>query len=236
MIKNSEDANKYYELVNKYIDNYVEKWKVKPQNLKKYLDKERLSRFIERNGLKEVLNINTVINDVISDRISMEKDNVMKFESFLISESSEFKLEEISQCLYSGMGKSNIEHEKILADYFDVSLSQIDVVDSDLHKFKAITYGPNKVDQEYIVYTSNEIEKISENIKTYSNKKSMNQNISIDLGGIVMKLNTNSFIDTQKIDNAIGDFVSNNIMDILTGILNCKKNFTLSNGSYIGVL
>ena len=121
MIKNSEDANKYYRVVNEYIDDYLDNWKINPVNLKKYLNKERLSRFIERKGLKEISNIDIIINDVIDDRISIEKDKVMKFESYLISESSEFKIEEISKCVQVGIGKSNISHEKKLADFFDVS-------------------------------------------------------------------------------------------------------------------
>ena len=37
IVNNRESANKYYTLINELIDNYVEKWKIKPSNLKKYL-------------------------------------------------------------------------------------------------------------------------------------------------------------------------------------------------------
>ena len=37
MINNSEDLNKYYNIVNQYVDEYIDKWKIKPTNLKNYL-------------------------------------------------------------------------------------------------------------------------------------------------------------------------------------------------------
>jgi hypothetical protein len=33
MIRNSEDANKYYQLVNQYIDEYTDTHKIRPVNL-----------------------------------------------------------------------------------------------------------------------------------------------------------------------------------------------------------
>jgi len=36
-INSREDANKYYQVVNKLVDEYIDKWKIKPTNLKRYL-------------------------------------------------------------------------------------------------------------------------------------------------------------------------------------------------------
>ena len=132
MIRNSEDANKYYQLVNQYIDEYTDTHKIRPVNLGRYLkNSDKLKNFLERKGLKDVQNINRVISDVVEDRIAMEKDLVKTFESFKMFESEEFKILNLRQCLYKGIDKSNIHHEKILADYFDVSLSHVDIIDSD---------------------------------------------------------------------------------------------------------
>lgn len=228
MIKNSEDANKYYKVVNEYIDDYLENWKINPVNLKKYLNKERLSRFIERKGLKEISNIDIIINDVIDDRVSIEKDKVMKFESYLISESSEFKIEEISKCVEVGIGKSNISHEKKLADFFDVSLSQIDIVNSDNHQFRILG-------DEYIIYTEEELKIISENLKIYSVGKVLNRNISIEVGGISIKLETNSIINEKELESTIESSISSKINEMLNGILDCKGNKD-SIEYYIGIL
>ncbi len=98
MIKTSEDANKYYQLVNQYIDEYVETWNIKPTNLKSYLlgNKSNLLKFLERRGLSEVSNIETVLSDVIDDRVSMFKDSVMTFENFKFLESNEFQILDLS--------------------------------------------------------------------------------------------------------------------------------------------
>ena len=36
-ISSREDANKYYQVVNKLVDDYMDKWKIRPTNLKRYL-------------------------------------------------------------------------------------------------------------------------------------------------------------------------------------------------------
>jgi hypothetical protein len=38
-INSKEDANKYYQVVNNLVDDYIDKWKIKPSNLKKILKK-----------------------------------------------------------------------------------------------------------------------------------------------------------------------------------------------------
>ena len=58
MITNSEEANKYYQLVNQYIDEYTETHKIKPSKLSNYLkNNQKLVRFMERKGLKDIKKI-----------------------------------------------------------------------------------------------------------------------------------------------------------------------------------
>ena len=60
---------------------------------------------------------------------------ILKYENFKLLESEEFKVLDLKQCLYKGIEKATINHEKILADFFDLSLSQIDPISSDKHTF-----------------------------------------------------------------------------------------------------
>ena len=54
-INNKEDANRYYQVINGLVDDYLDKWKVRPSNLKRYLQpgSERFNKFLERNKLKD---------------------------------------------------------------------------------------------------------------------------------------------------------------------------------------
>ena len=55
-INNREDANRYYQMINDLVDEYTEKNKIRPSNLKRYLQpgSERFNKFLERNKLKDV--------------------------------------------------------------------------------------------------------------------------------------------------------------------------------------
>ena len=136
-IKSREDANKYYQLVNELVDEYMSKGKIRPSNLKRYLEPggERFKKFLIRNKLNEITGIDRVLSDVIEDRANMESDGVLTFESFKFFESDEFKISSMRQCLYKGIEKADLSMEKALADVFDTNLGSIDVVDSDKHSF-----------------------------------------------------------------------------------------------------
>ena len=136
-IKSREDANKYYQIVNELVDEYMSKGKIRPSNLKRYLQpgSERFKKFLIRNKLNEIAGIDRVLSDVIEDRANMESDGVLTFESFKFFESDVFKTSNLKQCFYKGLEKADIEMEKALADFFDTNLGSIDVVDSDKHVF-----------------------------------------------------------------------------------------------------
>lgn len=236
MIKNTEDANKYYQLVNQYIDEYIDKWKIKPTNLKNYLlgNKSKLVNFLERKGLKEVSNIDRVVKDIVEDRVAMFKDNVMTFENFKIFESDEFKIVELKQCLYKGVDKSTIEHEKVLADYWDVSLSQIDPVSPEKHIFKIN-------DLNVVIFNSGELSIIKENIKEYALNQVFNKNLKLDLGNtsIDLEINIKDFIDTEKFKSKIDEELSDvKIKEIVSSILGCNRGeYNPDEGeNFIGVI
>jgi hypothetical protein len=236
MIKNTEDANKYYQLVNQYIDEYIDKWKIKPTNLKNYLlgNKSKLVNFLERKGLKEVSNIDRVVKDIVEDRVAMFKDNVMTFENFKIFESDEFKIVELKQCLYKGVDKSTIEHEKVLADYWDVSLSQIDPVSPEKHIFKIN-------DLNVVIFNSGELSIIKENIKEYALNQVFNKNLKLDLGNtsIDLEINIKDFIDSEKFKSKIDEELSDvKIKEIVSSILGCNRGeYNPDEGeNFIGVI
>ena len=210
-INTREDANKYYQTINTLVDDYIDKWKIRPSNLRRYLQpgSERFKKFLERNGLKEIKGADRVLKDIIEDRESMEKDGVIKFESFQLFESEEFKMSSLKQCLYKGVDKSSNMHEKIIADYFDTSLGHINIVDSEKHMFEVEVWG--KVDN-IIIYNREEIDLISQNILEYlyseakSKKIELSSNIIISLSNLITEesfkkeISENIFSEKKPID------------------------------------
>ena len=166
-ISNREDANKYYQLINGLVDDYIDVHKIRPSKLSAYLKPggQRFNKFLERNKLKDIKGAEIILKDVIEDREHMEKDGVMTFESFKIMESTEFKYSDLKECLYKGIDKSDLNMEKALADYFDINLGSIDVIDSDKHKFKIQDWEND--DWVCVIYSDEEYEVIKNNLVEY---------------------------------------------------------------------
>jgi len=159
-IKSREDANKYYQIVNELVDEYMSKGKIRPSNLKRYLQpgSERFKKFLIRNKLNEITGIDRVLSDVIEDRANMESDGVLTFENFKFFESDEFKVASMKQCLYKGIEKADLNMEKVLADVFDTNLGSIDIVDPEKHCFKI------EDEEEVFIYSKEDIDIIGLNI------------------------------------------------------------------------
>lgn len=190
-INSSEEANRYYQIINELVDDYIDKWKIRPSNLKRYLKpgSERFNKFLERNKLNDVKGADRVLRDIIEDRDNMEKDGVITFESFKLFESSEFKFESLKQCLYKGIEKADLKMEKVLADYFDTSLGQIDIIDADKHIFKLSNWKTDE--DEVIIYSKEEVEVIKNNMTDYlfveltKKKVEIVEGIEIDLSDLI---------------------------------------------------
>lgn len=232
-INSREDANKYYQVVNKLVDEYMDKWKIRPTNLKRYLKtgSDKFEKFIERNGLKDINGIKQVINDVIDDRVNMETDGVLTFESFKVFESDDFKVTSLLQCLYKGIGKTDIKTEKFLADHFDANLSQIDIVDSDKHLFKVTNWEND--DLLVIVYNKDEMDIIKGNIKEYLTNELLKEKvdligIKIPLEDIVDKSKAESYIESFLTPGKISDLINNSLENNFT-----KFNFEKTDDFYI---
>jgi hypothetical protein len=228
-ISNREDANKYYQLINGLVDEYVESNRIKPTKLRSYLkpNGERFQRFLKKNGLDNIQGANQVLNDVIDDRVSLEKDGVITFETFKYFESEEFKINSMKECLYKAIEKSTLSQEKILADYFDTNLSSIDVIDSDKHLFKVEDWEGDK--KQVIIYSEEEFEVIKNNFIEYlfseiSKKK-------VEVGTFEIKLE--SIINKETFEKILEDkFTKNVTSDLITDCLGESWEFEGVSDSY----
>jgi len=219
-INNREEANKYYQLVNELVDDYIDKWKIRPSNLKRYLKtgSERFNKFILRNNLSEVNGINKVISDVIDDRVSMETDGVMAFESFKYFESSEFKIESLKQTLYKGIEKSDINMEKALADYFDTNLGDIDILDSDKHLFKVSGWSDDDI--KVVIYSNEDLELITDNIFEHLYEELTKKEVEITNN---IKINLDKLIDKDKFNEQFSDiFDEKKVVETISDLLSAE--------------
>jgi hypothetical protein len=223
MINNTNDLNKYYTLVNQYIDEYLDKG-IKASKLNKYLNKSRLQNFLERKGLMDIQKIDQVVKDVLNDRVSIEKDTIMKFESFKLFESNGIQFDSVKECLYKNVGGSTISHEKILADFYDVSLSQIDIVrKTEEHCFRVDKIGG---EVNCIIYTKDDLEIISENFKELIINKLPEKNIELEY-----KLNipVKEFIDYDKLKKYLDLYLNGDQTKIIISqVLQCEMEHTKS--------
>ena len=221
MITNREEANKYYKLVNELVDEYIDKWKIRPSRLKKYLKpgSKRFENFLMRHNLSEVKGVEKVLKDVIEDRSSMESDSIIKFESYFLFESSEYKVSSMKECLYKGIEKADLKMEKVLANYFDTNLGSIDIKDSDKHLFRLENWeGDNK---NVIIYSSDNLEVIKENIFNHLYDELSKKEIELT---DKIKINLNELINEENFEEKL-DIVlkEDKLIEIITDLLEGYK-------------
>lgn len=233
-ISNREDVNKYYQILNELVDEYTEKNKIRPSNLKRYLQpgSERFSRFLEKNKMKDIKRADVILKDILDDREAMEKDGVVTFESFKLFESSEFKIHSMKECLYKGIEKSTQKMEKVLADYFDTNLGHIDSVDSNKHIFKISDW--EKQDCNVIIYSKEEVDVIKYNMFDHlydeisKSKFEIVTDISIELSRL---------IDKDIFESKLSDiFNEEKLIKTITDCLGSDYKFEKeSNGHFIWI-
>jgi hypothetical protein len=146
-ITNTEEANFYYKKINDLIHNYINEWNIKPSALKKFFSLTKRDKFLKKHDLNEVIGINQVFSDVLEDIESMEVDGVLTFEKFLIKEN------------LLSIGKSDISHEKVIGDYYNIGLGHINPIDDDIHLYELTEFG-KKIN--IFIYSKEEINKIKD--------------------------------------------------------------------------
>ena len=221
-INTREEANKYYQIINELVDEYIDKWKIRPKNLKKYLNpgSKRFNKFLMRHNLSEVKGAEVILKDIIEDRYHMESDGVMTFESFNLFESDEFKIPSMKECLYKGIDKADIKMEKILADIFDTNLGSIDIVDADKHIFKIEDWEGE--DKKVIIYSKEDLEVIKDNMienlydELRKKKVELSNKISVDLSDLIKEDDFTGMMDGKL---SISEFNNSLIKEIITDLL-----------------
>jgi len=192
-MSNREDINKYYDLVNKYIDEYIVNHKITPSNLKKYFGKSaKVDLFLKKYKLEDVDGIKKIVSDVLEDRHASEKDGIMKFEKFILKENfGDIVIEE-----------SDIEYEKVLADVYHTSVGHVNVIDEKKH-----TYGVNDFGQEksVAIYSNKDMEDLKSSLIPILIKSFESQSISLDRVNI--GLETGEKVRTN-ISLGLGDVIS----------------------------
>jgi hypothetical protein len=227
-MKTKEEVNKYYELVNKYIDSYLSEWNIKPSRLKKYLSKTKVNSFLEKNGLSDINMINVVLDNIIDDRVAMEKDMVLTFESFIL-ESLEGDNTEID--VYDNIPNAGINHEKMLADAFDTSLSKVTIVNPSKHIFEV---DGMVSDSTCIIFTGEEMDSISENMKRMVVSSIKTSRVKVQKFGL--ELNVSEFMDVQKLEDYSEKFLTNEkVTKVLKDMLRCYDVKKSDNG-FIGII
>jgi sulfur relay (sulfurtransferase) DsrC/TusE family protein len=241
-INNREDANKYYQEINKLVDDYMESGKIRPSNLKNYLKpgSDRSKKFLARNNYKEVVGIDQVFSDVIEDRVNMERDGVLSFENFKFFESDEFKFSSLTQCLYKGVGKADRDMEKTLANVFktdlgsldseseesvDGYLSSVEGKDSYKHLFKIDDWGKNI---ETVIYSKEDLDIIYLNIVEYLYDEFQKKEIEIVPG---IKITLKSMIDKSGFEKGMHLYFEEDVYLNLVGSL-LKMEFHKQVGQY----
>jgi hypothetical protein len=164
-ISNREEANKYYQQINKAVDDFLQSTKSRPSETHKYLRYNGKS-FLKRLEIEDVVGIENVLNDVLLHKKHLEDDKVMTFEKF-------FSVNEN----FINVGSPSIEQEKILADLFNTSTGHVDLVDPQSHLFKINDFG----DEIYcIIFSKEEISKIQNQLMSKIENEVNNSSISIE--------------------------------------------------------
>lgn len=229
-INSREDVNKYYQIINELLDEYTEQHKIRPSNLKRYLQpgSERFNRFLEKNKMKDIKKADVILKDILDDREAMEKDGVITFESFKLFESEEFKIHSMKECLYKGIEKSTQKMEKVLADYFDTNLGHIDSVDSNKHIFKISDW--EKQDCNVIIYSKEEMGVIKYNMFDHLYDEISKSKFEIVTG---ISIELSRLIDKQIFESKLSDiFTEEKLIKTITDCLGSDYRFEKESNDY----
>jgi hypothetical protein len=149
--KNSKDITKKYQKIRSVLKSWCKDKGISWSKIQRYLEREsNYKKFIVHNNLEDTHSTKKIIFDTLED--------------FLISESLEWD--------------SMFEHEKMLADYFDVSLSHIKLLEPKLNLFTVDSLG-----QEFnvILLSKEDQEILQDKVWEHFSRKTSNLNVEISV-------------------------------------------------------
>jgi hypothetical protein len=214
-IENRKQLNDFFKKVNEEVDKYLIEHQIKPSRLAKYIiSNGGIDKFVEEIGLSEIDGINKVVDQVLKSRVHMERDGIMKFESFRLNEDAVVTGPSLLtvDVLFDTIGKATIEHEKILGDYFDTSLGHIEEFNALKH-----LYIVDSTEGKYYAYafTDSDMDTMFNNIKefVYNNiplevevKLTANKSISIPVTEANVEAKVNSLDVTSILEELFSDY------------------------------
>lgn len=227
-ILNSADLNNYYKMVNDKLKKFSE-FNIPINNIVSYLKPgtENFNNFIEEdNDLNQIDGIKDVLRDIIMDMYHAFKDGmynrkkteVKTFEN--LTSDSIFNISHIDK-------DDEHEHEKALADIYNVSLSYIDLVAPEIHLYTVNVLSDKK---KVIVFNAKEIEGIKQNIVnklTEDIKKRMTNLLfdkQISIGDLLGQTEIVTIIDGRiSIEDVLEYIAKNTGMDVDVNFLNKKE-------------
>lgn len=133
-MENKGDSKKLtqdFKKIKGLLSKYVKDSKIKPNDLYRFLKtKKNLNNFIEKESLDDDTHTRRVIKDVIDNMLNKEKDikesTVIKFGKFT---------EKLNESVLNTQPFDTYSYEKVLADYYNISVKHIDIIDDKNHLF-----------------------------------------------------------------------------------------------------
>lgn len=186
-----------YQKVNELIDTYFT-WNIKPSALKNYLKKGSigLKKFIQNNSLEVYENIEKIIEDIVDDRYSLELDGVRKFENFDFKIDENIEQSDVDKVLYSNLKESNIGYEKILADLYRISLSNVIEENTKAHRYSV---SESEDTHLVIIFSKDDLEIIKSNIIEYA--FDYLSKIDIKMESLFLKFNLKNKLDKSLFES-----------------------------------
>jgi hypothetical protein len=218
-INNRDEANFYYKKVNIAINSYIKDYKIEPVEIKSWII-SNLDRFIKKYDLLDIDNIKQIIIDVLDHKVNSFKDKkknkinemkhnkVIKFKNFIAINES-----------FLETSDSGIEHEKVLADFFNTSLGHIEEVDKENHIYNVVDFGKTSM---VVIFSEEEIEKIGKNIIKSLVDEISNKNLIVsEVQGIKLgseiSIEVESLVDKSKLENiCTKEIDSEVVVDLIT--------------------
>jgi len=200
-ISNREEANSFYSEVRSAINKYVLEHKVEPKEIREYII-NNLDSFISRNNLSDISNIKQIVIDVLDHKVNRIKDTkkVKVMENHRIKRFNYF--ERLNENFF-GIEKSSVEHEKVLADYFNTSLGHIEEVDTENHIYSVSDFGKTSM---VVIFSKEEIDNlgkkiIEELVKEISEKNLIVEGVQDLKFSSELSIEIGQIFDKSKLEN-----------------------------------